>query len=261
MTRFQTDLLDLRLGDCMDLMRDTPDGFYDLALVDPPYGYGGVIVTGKSRREGFGGFIDHYEIQAAVIDSNQRSQTRVDVVHHGSSKETIRSFGEVNVSPPPEYFNELFRVSKNQIIWGGNYFILPPSRGFLIWKKTTVHETFSMAMCEYAWMSYNANAKVWEGAPQGSKADPRIHPTQKPVKLYDWILANYAKPGQRILDTHLGSGSHAIACHYFGAHLTATEIDPDYFAAAVERIQRETQQIELFPTAPQHPTHEEIPLL
>ena len=167
-------------------------------------------------------------------------------MHHGSSKETIRSFGEVNVSPPPEYFNELFRVSKNQIIWGGNYFILPPSRGFLIWKKTTVHETFSMAMCEYAWMSYNANAKVWEGAPQGSKADPRIHPTQKPVKLYDWILANYAKPGQRILDTHLGSGSSAIAAHYGGFNFVGCELDKDYFEAASNRFNQATAQISMF---------------
>ncbi len=95
----------------------------------------------------------------------------------------------------------------------------------------------------------------------GPEKGQKIHPCQKPVALYNWLLVNYAKPGQRILDTHLGSGSHAIACHYFGAHLTATEIESDYFEAACERIQRETQQIELFSPTSQHPTYEEIPLL
>jgi site-specific DNA-methyltransferase (adenine-specific) len=246
MNRYQTDTLDLRLMDCMDLMREYPDKHFDLAIVDPPYGYGGVTVTGLSRRSGFGGFIDEYKITAAVLDANQRSLTKVDVVHNQNSKETIRTFGEVNVSPPPEYFNELFRVSKNQIIWGGNYFILPPSRGFLIWKKTTVHEDFSMAMCEYAWMSYNANSKVWEGAPQGTKSNPRIHPTQKPTGLYEWMISNYAKEGMKILDTHLGSMSHAIAAHYGGVHLTGCELDPDYFAAGIARVKRETAQMTLF---------------
>jgi site-specific DNA-methyltransferase (adenine-specific) len=119
----------------------------------------------------------------------------------------------------------------------------------------------TMSDVELALTSFDRNSKVWELSSQTEHGSERFHVCQKPVALYRRILANYAKPGQRILDTHLGSGSTAIACHYFGAHLTATEIDPDYFAAAVERIQRETQQIELFPPAPQHPTHEEIPLL
>ena len=227
-------------------MARDPNKFFDLAVVDPPYGYGGVTVIGLNRIKGFGGFIDKYEIEAAVLDVNQRAQSRVEVVHAQLGQKTIRSFSEVNTSPPPEYFNELFRISKHQIIWGGNYFILPPSRGFLIWKKTTVHEKFSMAMCEYAWMSYNANAKIWEGAPQGTKNDPRVHPTQKPVALYDWIYANYAKPGDLILDTHLGSGSSRIAAHKAGLSFVGCELDKEYFEAQEKRFKEFTAQLRLF---------------
>jgi site-specific DNA-methyltransferase (adenine-specific) len=215
----KTDLLDLRLMDCMDLMRDTPDGFFDLAIVDPPYGIG--------------------------IAANPVRQAH-------AKKEWDAAI------PPSHYFDELFRVSRNQIVWGGNYFHLPPSQGFLIWDKVQP-EDFSLAMCEKAWSSFEKPAKMFRRSVLADR--DKIHPTQKPVELYAWTLKLNAKPGQRILDTHLGSGSIAVACHYFGAHLTATEIDPDYFAAACQRIERETQQIELFPPAPQHPAHEEIPLL
>jgi site-specific DNA-methyltransferase (adenine-specific) len=227
MTRFQTDLLDLRLGDCMDLMRDTPDGFYDLALVDPPYG----INVGK----GLGKWLRARGVQETDWDS---------------------------AIPDEVYFQEVRRVSQNQIIWGANYFpTVWPSRSFALWNKGAGFKDRSYAEGELAVTSFDCNAKVFTYDPLANgDYDGKIHPTQKPVALYNWLLANYANPGQRILDTHLGSGSIAIACHYFGAHLTATEIDPDYYSAAVERIQRETQQIELFPPAPQHPTHEEIPL-
>jgi site-specific DNA-methyltransferase (adenine-specific) len=229
MTRFQTNLLDLRLGDCMDLMRDTPDGFYDLAIVDPPYGI-------------------------RVGDNKQGMGRR-----KGDARATYKMGDWDHEAPPVEYFSELRRVSKHQIVWGANHFIerLPiNSACWIVWDKMFSNEV-SFAAAELAWASFDSTAKKFQCHPL---QDGRIHPTQKPVALYNWLLANYAKPGQRILDTHLGSGSIAIACHYFGAHLTATEIDPDYFAAAVERIQRETQQIELFQPAPQHPTHEEIPL-
>jgi site-specific DNA-methyltransferase (adenine-specific) len=230
MTRFQTNLLDLRLGDCMDLMRDTLDGFYDLAIVDPPYGINvGDNKSGMGRRKG---------------DAKAKYK-----------------MGDWDSQPPPsEYFSELRRVSKNQITWGANHYIERMawnSPCWIIWDKLYSNDV-SFAAVEMAWTSFRTTAKKFECTPLQAA---RIHPTQKPVELYSWLLVNYAKPGQRILDTHLGSGSHAIACHYFGAHLTATEIDPDYFAAAAERIQRETQQIELFPPAPQHPAHEEIPLL
>jgi site-specific DNA-methyltransferase (adenine-specific) len=230
MSRYQTDLLNLRLGDCMDLMRDTPDGFFDLAIVDPPYGINvGDNKAGIGRRKG-----------------DARASYKM---------------GDWDSAPPSsEYFTELRRVSANQIVWGANHFIerLPiNSPCWLVWDKMFSNEV-SFAAAELAWTSFDSTAKKFQCHPL---QDDRIHPTQKPVALYNWLLANYAQPGQRILDTHFGSGSHAIACHYFGAHLTATEIDPDYYAAACERIQRETQQIELFPPAPQHPTHEEMPLL
>ena len=228
--------------DCMEYMKGLPDKAFDLAIVDPPYGYGSVTYMPKTRYIAHGGFIDKYEITIATIDNNQRKLNKVEVTHSKLSKETIRSFGEVNVSPPPDYFEELFRVSKNQIIWGGNYYVLPPSRGFAIWRKTTVSENFTMAMCEYAWLSFDSNAKLFAGAPQGTASDPRVHPTQKPVALYEWLLKNYAKEGDRILDTHLGSGSSAIAAHYGGFEFVGCELDKDYYDAAVNRFNEATKQ-------------------
>ena len=215
---YTTDLLDLCLGDCMQLMATCPDGHFDLAIVDPPYGIGeagGEMHSGRSL--------------------NGAGKLKNRVLNSGNTK--------WDVAPRPEYFEELRRVSKNQIIWGGNYFPLPPTRCIIAWDKEQPWPNFSA--WEMAWTSLNKPAKIFRWNNQGGGGCGKIHPTQKPVALYKWLLANYAKPGQRILDTHLGSGSHAIACHYFGAHLTATEIDPDYFAAAIDRIKRETQQVEL----------------
>jgi site-specific DNA-methyltransferase (adenine-specific) len=195
--------LDLRLANCMEVMKTFPDGHFDLAIVDPPYGIGqDVCHTGTKRLKG------------PMWD-----------------KET----------PPQEYWNELFRVSRNQIVWGGNYFEMPPRRGWIVWDKRPMPPSY--ATCELAWTSYDRNAATWSGK-TGNEVPvaDRIHPTQKPVKLYAWLLANYAEKGQRILDTHMGSGSIAIAAHYAGVHLTACEIDPGYHAAAVARIERETSQ-------------------
>ena len=143
-----------------------------------------------------------------------------------------------DVAPGEEYFKELFRVSKNQIIWGGNYFSLPPTRCFLVWRKLTISESFTMAMAEYAWTSFNGNAKVFECAPQGASKDPRFHPTQKPVALYTWVFKQFAKPGDRVLDTHLGSGSSRIAAYGLDLDFTGIEIDKDYFDQSVERFER-----------------------
>lgn len=196
--------LTLRCEDCMALMRRYPDKHFDMAIVDPPYGIG--IASNPVRQ-----MHDRKEWDAAI--------------------------------PSPKYFAELRRVSRDQIIWGGNYFPLPPSQGFVIWDKGQP-EDFSLAMCEYAWTSLQTPAKMFRRSVLAEKN--KIHPTQKPVELYAWLLATYATSGQRILDTHLGSGSHAIAAHYAGVHLTACEIDPDYFKAASERIARETRQKTFF---------------
>jgi site-specific DNA-methyltransferase (adenine-specific) len=208
--------------DCMALMRRYPDRYFDLAIVDPPYGIS-AYASGKMG----GGVLAKQSCYAPT-----KWDTSI---------------------PPNEYFAELRRVSRNQIIWGGNYFPLPPSPCWLVWDKLNGENNF--ADCELAWTSYKTAVRKfafrWQGMLQGNMAEKegRIHPTQKPVALYRWLLKNYAAPGQRILDTHLGSGSHAIACHYAGMHLTACEIDADYFAAAQERIARETAQATLFPSA------------
>ena len=218
----KTELLDLRRMDCMELMATYPDNHFDLAVVDPPYG----IDVGKQRK------------------NSSRSTAKW-------SNPTEYDYKTFDDSKPPEeaYFIELQRVSKNQIIWGGNYFteFLTPSKGWIVWnKKADIKEHLSM--CELAWSSFNKKCNMFEFLWAGFKKavqETRIHPTQKPVKLYDWIFANYAEKGMKILDTHMGSGSIAIAAHYAGMHLTACELDEDYFKAAIKRIERETSQLTL----------------
>ena len=200
-------------GDCMDYMRSLPDNAFDLAVVDPPYSKAGGSVgrTGGTWAAKYGTSIRNWDI-----------------------------------APSEEYFKELFRVSRNQIIWGGNYFNLPPTRCFLIWRKLSISEDFTMAMAEYAWTSFDGNAKVFDCAPQGKKNDPRIHPCQKPIALYIWLLERYAKQGDRILDTHLGSGSSAIAAQLLGFDFVGIEIDDAYYNAAVNRIIQNTNQLKIF---------------
>tara|TARA_R100000734_G_scaffold10056_2_gene7570 strand:- start:159 stop:815 length:657 start_codon:yes stop_codon:yes gene_type:complete len=212
--------------DNMYLMARYKDNYFDLAIVDPPYGGAGDTELENGNR--FGGRFDKYK-------TNRTGGTWASKY----KKEII----DWDIAPNDEYFKELFRVSKNQIIWGGNYFGLPPNRHFLIWRKLTISEKFTMAMCEYAWSSFNLNAKWIEIAPQDSN---RFHPTQKPVKLYQWILENYAEKGDKILDTHLGSGSIAIACDKLGYDLTACEINKEYFDAAIERLKEHRKQLKLF---------------
>lgn len=148
-----------------------------------------------------------------------------------------------DVAPGEEYFEQLFRVSRNQIIWGGNYYDLPPTRCFLVWDKCLA-EDFSMAMAEYAWTSFTGNAKMFRMPPTG-KPGERFHPTQKPVKLYAWIYSRYAKPGYKILDTHLGSGSSRIAAYDAGLDFVGYEIDRTYFDKQEERFRKHTEQISL----------------
>ena len=202
--------------DCMEAMREYPDKYFDLAIVDPPYGSGGVEEWEKTGRTG-GGYFKKYGKK--IIDWD--------------------------IAPGKEYFEELFRISKYQIIWGGNYFneYLPSNRNFIIWRKLTISESFTMAMAEYAWTSLKGNAKVFECAPQGTKTEPRFHPTQKPVALYEWLLSQYANKGYKILDTHAGSGSSLIACHRMGFEITAFEIDKEYYQKAKARLEEEKAQI------------------
>lgn len=153
-----------------------------------------------------------------------------------------------DVAPPKEYFDELARVSKAQIIWGGNYFGLPATRCFIVWRKTNIPlEGFSMAPVEYAWTSFNRNAAMFEfRSDGGSGREKRFHPTQKPVELYAWIFSKFASPGDRILDTHLGSGSSRIAAYNAGLDFVGCEIDKVYFDLQEERFSRHTAQISLF---------------
>ncbi len=192
--------------DCMEYMAALEDNAFDLAIVYPPY-----------------------------RDTNQPTK---DMRANGSMK-------SLEGRPPPEFFAELKRVSKEQIIWGANNFQLPQFKGFVVWEKLSISETFTMSMAEIASLSDGLStvSKIYRQRPQDTL---RIHPTQKPVKLYQWLLSNYAEKGRRILDTHLGSGSSAIAAHYFGVDFVGCELDEDYYNAACERFDRETRQETLF---------------
>ena len=198
--------------DNMKLMARYEDNYFDLAIVDPPYGIGDKFKGGKTGKMNFN-----------------------EVVNKGW-----------DIKPPTkEYFKELIRVSKNQIIWGGNYFLdnLQSSRCFIVWDKK-ISQDFSLAMCELAWTSFDKLAKIYRLSVP--KVGGKIHPTQKPVKLYEWLLMNYAEKGNKILDTHLGSGSIALACHNLGYDLTACELDKEYYDAAIKRIEQHKAQIRMF---------------
>lgn len=209
----------LYLGDCMEILPMISDHAFNLAIVDPPYGDAGGKVN-----HAFGG----------------KAFAKYAPLEGGSFSHDIRHW---DIAPPQEYFDELFRVSAHQVIWGGNYFPLPPSRNFLIWRKPNISESFSMAMAEYAWTSIPGNSKVFECAPQDAT---RFHPTQKPVALYRWILGMYAMNGDVILDTHMGSGSLVVACAELGYKITAIEINEEYFNKACKRIEIAYQQPRLF---------------
>lgn len=182
----------------------------------------------------------HFDL--AIIDPPYR-----DMIDNQPTKD-MRSNGSMdnfNNKPSPAFFNELYRVSKNQIIWGANNFQLPPFMGFVVWKKKTIGETFTMSMCEIASLSkYLGTTSKWiEIAPQ----DPnRFHPTQKPVQLYKWLLKNYAKEGDKILDTHLGSGSSRIACWDGGFDFTGFELDKEYYDAQEKRFNNHKAQLSIF---------------
>ena len=191
--------------DCMQGMKEFPDKYFDLAIVDPPYG----INIQKSGRLG------RYNTKN-VWDSE---------------------------IPNDDYFNELFRVSKNQIIWGGNYFNLPPTKCFLIWDKKQP-ENISFASCEFAWTSFDSVAKTFYYSPMND-TDKRIHTTQKPVALYEWLLNRYAKPNDIILDTHVGSASSLIACYNMNHKFVGFELDKYYYKLSKKRLDAEMAQMRI----------------
>lgn len=219
---------DLYNADCMQAMKEFPDNFFDLAIVDPPYGGANSDIGGGQTLRS-----EIRQIQAERTGGTWASKYGKKIVAW-------------DTAPGQDYFDELFRVSRNQIIWGGNYFSLPPTRCFIVWRKATISESFSMAMAEYAWTSFSGNAKVYECMPQGDKNDQRFHPCQKPVQLYLWLLSNYAKKGDKILDTHAGSASSLVACHFQGIDGWGFEIDKEYYEKAKERLERAKDQVSIF---------------
>lgn len=204
--------------DCMETMSRYENNYFDLAIVDPPYGLGERLVKGGAKG-GMG---------------------------------TLRNLADDKVStwddeiPPPEYFTELQRVSKKQIIWGGNYFLdyLGKTDGFVVWDK--MNGTNPMADAELAWQNIKGTTRMFRWHHFSGGPTKKIHPTQKPVSLYNWLLDKYAKPDFKILDTHLGSGSHAIACHYYGCNLVAAELDREYYDDSFKRFKTVTAQTKLF---------------
>ena len=208
-----TDKISIYNCDCMELLKQTPDNYYELALVDPPYG-----ILNKTKRGG-----DH--------------------------KFNMDEYSQWDVKPDDEYFNELFRVSKNQIIWGGNYFgqlwtRSPYNKGFIIWDKNQPETLNNFSMAEMAWSSLDKPSKIFRFSVRKNRN--KIHPTQKPVELYEWLLKMYANQGDKILDTHLGSMSIAIACADYGFELTGCELDESYYNSGVKRIRNHVSQLKLF---------------
>lgn len=196
--------------DCIEYMRTLPDKYFDLAVCDPPYGIGASVGFGRSQKE---------------------------------SKKIIKKDSWDSHIPNEDYFIALKKVSINRIIWGGNYFPLPPTRCFLVWDKLNSGRDF--ADCEQAWTSFDMVARMYQYRVATDHKE-RIHPTQKPVKLYEWILSNYAKPGQTIFDSHMGSGSSAIAAINMGFEYVGCELDIDYYNAACKRIEQHVSQGRLF---------------
>ena len=204
---------EVHLMDCMELMRGYPDGYFKLAVVDPPYGLGSRLIEG-GKKGGMGSLRKLADDKVETWD----------------------------VPPTEEYFAELMRVSKKQIIWGGNYFLdyLGKTDGFVVWDK--MNGTNPMADAELAWQNIKGTTRMFRWHHFSGERTKKIHPTQKPTQLYKWLLENYTSEGDLILDTHLGSGSIAIACHKMKRKLIAYEIDAEYYEKACKRFKEETAQ-------------------
>ena len=203
--------------DNMDLMARYPDKYFDLAIVDPPYG------------------LDLANMNMGIGNTPKASKIKN---RKWESKDWDKN------TPNKKYFDELFRISKNQIIWGGNYFDLGICNKFIIWDKE-IPEGLSFSDCEYAWTSFNGANKIFRYSAYKNKNE-KFHPTQKPPQLYKWLLDKYAKKNDKILDTHLGSGSIAISCHDYGFDLIACELDKQYYEKALDRLKKHQLQQKLF---------------
>ena len=206
-------MINITNEDNMELMARYPDNYFDLAIVDPPYG-----ILNKTKRGG-----DH--------------------------KFNMKEYSQWDVKPDDSYFEELFRVSKNQIIWGGNYFgqlwkRSEYNKGFIVWDKNQPESLNNFSMAEMAWSSLDKPSKIFRFSVRKNRN--KIHPTQKPVELYEWLIKMYTKPGDKILDTHLGSGSIAIACDDMGFDLVACELDENYYNSAKQRLFQHQSQQKLF---------------
>ena len=215
MEKYSKENINLMQGDCMELMASKPNNYYDLAVVDPPYGIG---IDGQKEKK-----------------NGEKSDRK----YH-----KIKGW---DVIPNDNYFNELFRVSKNQIIWGGNYFVkylTDGHKGWIIWDKG--QHGLTMSDCEIAYSSYDYPTRIWIKNRAVLLSEKTQHPTQKPIKLYNWIFHNYAKSNFKILDTHGGSMSSAIAAYYFGCEFDCIELDKDYYNDAVKRFKNQTMQTKLF---------------
>lgn len=202
-------MIELLNIDCMEYMATLSDKAFDLAIVDPPYGLNATVNGNGSRNK---------------------------IYDRGVGKKWDTN------KPSEKYFLELARVATHRIVWGANYFMLPSCRCFIVWDKIQP-ESVTFSMAELAYTTFESKSMIFRGT---ARSGERIHPTQKPVDLYSWLLHNYAKPGQKILDTHLGSGSSAIAAHYFGCDFVGCELDKDYYDAAVKRFEQRTAQTTLF---------------
>lgn len=232
--------------DCMEGMKLIPDKYFSLAIVDPPYGINAPNMSMGSNKNR-GGRDKNGEKQYPGVSTAEK--LRKGRLNAGAGKLKNRALNKMPIAwdcekPTPEYFKELFRVSQNQIIWGGNYFDLPPTRGIVCWDKCQPWENFSQ--WEMAWTSFDKPAALYRlSNTGGANAEKKIHPTQKPVKLYEWLLSKFATKGDKILDTHVGSASSLVACHNYGFEYVGFEIDKDYFDLGLKRLNKAKAQMSL----------------
>jgi len=230
------------LIDNMKFMQQFEDGFFELAIVDPPYGIGATnMQMGSAPNRNEKG---QYSGESTAV------KLRKNRLNSGGGKLNDRIINNSNCEwdetpPPPEYFKELFRVSKNQIIWGGNYFALPPTRGMICWDKLQPWDNFSQF--ELAWTSFDKPAAMYRlSNTGGANKEKKIHPTQKPLKIYKWLLDKYTQPDDKILDTHMGSQSSRIAAYKMGFDYWGCEIDEQYYNDGNKRFKIETSQLAMF---------------